>query len=48
MRNEISKLKYLHSFSFIDDNKADKGETSNQLNINLLIFYFYFYLLALN
>lgn len=28
MRSDISKLKYLHTFSFIDDSKSDKGETS--------------------
>jgi hypothetical protein len=28
MRQDISKLKYLHSFSFMDETKADKGETS--------------------
>ena len=33
MKNEIYKLKNLNSFTFIDTNRADKGETSK-------IFYF--------
>lgn len=39
MRQEISKLKYLFSFSFIDDTKADKGETireKSKVIVNLL------------
>lgn len=40
MRQEISKLKYLHSFSFVDDeSKADKGETSNYKRTKEFYFY---------
>ena len=28
MRNETSKIRNLNNFSYIDENRADKGETS--------------------
>ena len=29
MRNETSKIRNLNNFSYIDENRSDKGETSN-------------------
>lgn len=29
MRNESSKLRNLNNFTYIDENRSDKGETSN-------------------
>ena len=34
MRSEMYKLKNLNSFSFMDTNKTDKGETSKEQNLN--------------
>ena len=31
LQNEISQLRYLQGFSFIDEKRADKGESSNLL-----------------
>jgi hypothetical protein len=32
MKNEVYKIKNLSSFSYIDTNRADKGETSMEFN----------------
>jgi hypothetical protein len=40
MKGELYKIKNLNSFSFIDTNRSDKGETSkNKFNINIIYFY---------
>ena len=33
MRNESSKLRNLNNFTYIDENRSDKGETSKKKNL---------------
>ena len=35
MRNESSKLRNLNNFTYIDENRSDKGETSKKKKLKI-------------